>query len=241
MNFVKAIGVSKSIEEAQQEFYYELPVVQSLIEKNLELSGEVTFIIGENGRGKSTLLEALAVQLGINPEGGSQNFNFATVATHSSFSDYLVTHMGLERPGIRYFLRSESYYNLASEVEELKISGYGKKKLHHQSHGEGVMSIVENRLTQKGIYLFDEPESGLSTNRQLAFIVEINRLINQGSRVIIATHSPIILAYPRGIIYELSEEGIQKVTYKESLCYVETKQFLENPERMLFYLLKDDE
>ncbi len=228
-------------------YLHSLPVVQYLCAQGrLTFDAGVTFLIGENGTGKSTLLEALAVACGFNPEGGSRNFFFSTNDTHSELHKCLrVVRRAYSKDS--YFLRAESFYNVATNIEELDrmpgflpplIDSYGGRSLHHQSHGESFLALVQNRLGGNGLYLFDEPEAALSPMRQLTLLAEIDRLVKANSQLVIATHSPILMAYPGACIYELSEQGIAKVAYKDTEHYRMTKQFLDAPERMLRYLIE---
>ena len=216
----------------------------------LELHAPVTFLVGENGTGKSTLLEAVALALGFNPEGGSRNFSFSTRDTHSGLYNYLRLHRGPYRPKDGFFLRAESFYNAASEIDRLAgsapggqryLAGYGGKSLHHQSHGESFLSLVHNRFRGQGIYLLDEPEAALSPARQLTLLAEIHRLVEAGSQLLIATHSPILMAYPKGEILLLGDGPIHPVDYRETEHYQITKDFLDHPERMLRILFQQDE
>lgn len=227
-------------------YLHALPVVRYLCEHpRLAFDADVTFLVGENGTGKSTLLEAIAVACGFNPEGGSRNFSFSTNDTHSVLHTALrVVRRAYPKDG--YFLRAESLYNVATNIEELdKVRGflpplvesYGGKSLHHQSHGESFLSLVQNRLGGNGLYLFDEPEAALSPMRQMTLLAEIDRLVKAGSQLVIATHSPILMAYPGAKILELSEQGIACVAYRDTEHYRMTKQFLDDPERMMKYLL----
>ena len=197
----------------------------------------VTFIIGENGSGKSTLLEALAIKLDINPEGGTNNFNFFTRETHSNLYRCLRVHKNHIPPKNRFFLRAESYFNLATEIEKLDdepsfgppiINSYGEVSLHEQSHGESFFSLFTHRFGPNGLYILDEPEAALSPNRQMALLARMHQLIQQNCQFIIATHSPILLSYPDALIYEISEKGIDTVKYEESDLYMTTKYFLNN-------------
>lgn len=224
-----------------------LPVVRHLERmESLAFAKAVTFLVGENGTGKSTLLEAIAVAYGFNPEGGTRNFSFATNTTHSD----LHNHISLSRsahPQDGFFLRAESFYNAASYIEEvyedeyrLQLdTSYGKRPLHEQSHGESFLALVENRFLGNGIYLLDEPESALSPSRLMTLLVHIHQLVQQNSQFIIATHSPILITYPGAEVLELSENGIRSVGYRDTEHYQLTRRFLEDPERMLHYLLAE--
>lgn len=216
-----------------------IPAVKSLHE--LPLHEHVTFLVGENGTGKSTLIEAIAVCCGFNAEGGSRNFNFETFHSNSVLSDYLLLTRGVRRPHDGYFLRAESFYNVATNIEELDVFGEIKQayggSLHECSHGESFFALLNNRLRGHGLYIFDEPEAALSPQRQLAMLCRIDELVKQGSQLIIATHSPILMAYSNSIIYTLSENGIQKTDYEETENYTLTKHFLNNYPKMLNGLL----
>lgn len=244
-NYLRAV----ELREMPPENLYisELPVVKNLASiGKLEFKSPVTFLVGENGTGKSTLLEAIAVAVGFNAEGGGRNFTFSTNESHSPLWKYLDTAKTLSAKD-GYFLRAESLYNLASNIDEmdkepsfdpLVIESYGGVSLHKQSHGESFLSLIQNRFGGNGLYILDEPEAALSPMRLLTLIAEIDRLVQNNSQIIIATHSPILMAYPDAEIIELSDNGICKVDYKQTEHYKITKQFLDNPERMVKYLLE---
>lgn len=224
--------------------------VRYLIEGNiLEFDRPVTFLVGENGSGKSTLLEGVAVACGFNPEGGTRNFSFFTRATHSVLGEYL-TPARKYYPRDGFFLRAESFYNVATNIDEMDeapsfgprlIDSYGGVSLHRQSHGESFLALVQNRFGGEGLYLLDEPEAALSPSRLLTLMGEMDQLVKADSQFIIATHSPILMAFPKARIYELGREGIRSVAYRETEHYQLTKRFLDGPERMLRYLLEDEE
>lgn len=225
-----------------------LPAVRGL--SVLKFHPKVTFLVGENGSGKSTLLEAVAVACGLNPEGGSRNFNFATRASHSDLSDCMRLARRPATPGDSYFLRAESFYNVATEIERLdRIPGagaaltdaYGGKSLHEQSHGESFFALFKNRFRDNGLYLMDEPEAALSPTRQLQFLVLLHDYVTRGGQFVIATHSPIILAYPDAVIYRLDGDGIAEVAYTATEHYLVTRAFLSNPRVALNQLLGDGE
>jgi len=206
----------------------------------LKLHPKVTYFIGENGSGKSTLLEAIAVALGFNPEGGTKNFNFETKQSEYELSKYLWVTKSHLQPRDGFFLRAESFFNVATQIDELDLKGwYGGKSLHEQSHGESFLTLMTTRFRGDGIYILDEPEAALSPQRQLAILSRIHDLVRDSSQFIIATHSPILMAYPDATIYQCGPDGINETTYEETEHYQVTRDFLMNRERMLKILLED--
>ena len=239
-SFVNAVRLERDRVPNFEEYPFNIPSIHRL--DRLEFHPAITFFIGENGAGKSTLLEAIAVKLGYNVEGGGKNFNFRTHATHSHLHEFLRMERGVGHPTDGFFLRAESFYNLATEIENLGVEyGYGKKPLHAQSHGEAFLSLLLNRLQGDGVYLFDEPEAALSPQRQLSVLALLHRLVYHQSQLIIATHSPILMAYPYARTYLFSESGISEIKYTETEHYQVTKDFLNRHERMLEILLSDEE
>lgn len=225
-----------------------LPAVQYLQQhKSLSFSHNVTFLVGENGTGKSTLIEAIAIAYGFNPEGGSRNFTFSSKPSHSELWQHItVAKAAFATDG--FFLRAESLYNLASNIEDMDsepsfdppiIEAYGGVSLHQQSHGESFLSIIQNRFSGNGLYILDEPEAALSPMNLLTLMIEINRLVAKGSQFIIATHSPMLMAFPRATVYELSAHGINAVKFEDTDHYIVTKRFLNDPERMIQRLLTE--
>ena len=209
---------------------------------------KVTFLVGENGSGKSTLLEAIAVAWGFNAEGGTQNFSFSTRQSHSDLYKYLRLSRGIRKPKDGFFLRAESFFNVATEIEDLDkapsfgppiIDSYGGLSLHEQSHGEAFLSLMINRFSGRSLFILDEPEAALSPMRQMSMLTRMHQLINNGSQFVIATHSPIIMAYPDAAIFLLSEQGIEKVNYEDTEHFQITQSFLNGRERMLQMLLAD--
>ena len=218
---------------------FSIPAVRNL--DALALHPKVTFLVGENGSGKSTLMEGLALAVGLNPEGGSQNIRFSTRPSESNLHEALRVVRGSRRPRTSFFLRAESFFNVASVVDNLGVAdSYGGRSLHEQSHGESFLALVNERFGKDGLYLMDEPEAALSPQRQLALLAEFDRLVQQGrSQLIIATHSPILLAYPDARIYSLDERGIAEVEYEKTEHYSLTRDFLLNRDRYLRRLKAD--
>lgn len=225
-----------------------LPVVRHLAEMGeLYFNKPVTFFVGENGVGKSTLVEAMAVAMGFNAEGGTRNFRFSTENTHSVLYQYLTVVKGMKYPKDGFFLRAESFYNVATNIDEMDrapsfgppiIDSYGGVSLHKQSHGESFMAVVENRFGGNGVYILDEPEAALSPMRVMSLMFQINALAESGSQFIISTHSPMLMTLPGAEIYEISSRGINAVGYEDTEHFRVMKNFLNAPERSLKYLLE---
>ena len=239
MNYIKGIRLRGGYD--RERYPFRIPAVRYLEKAgNLEFEKPVTFFVGENGTGKSTLVEAIAVAMGFNGEGGSRDFFFSTQKTHSELHEYLTIGKSV-RPRDGFFLRAESFYNTASFLEQnSSLDRYGGLSFHEQSHGEAFLALATNRFEGNGLYILDEPESALSPQRLMSLLVVIDELVKHNSQFIIATHSPILMAYPDADILEFSDQGIKKVGYRETEHYKITKQFIDMPERMIRYLLGNE-
>ena len=240
--FVRSIELPPSEDgEVRAGYPWTLPVVRALRDP-LVLDPKVTYLIGENGSGKSTLLEALAVAAGMNPEGGSSNFRFATRESHTELGRAIRLVRGARRPRTDFFLRAESLFTAATYVEELpKEAGdpllpYGGVSLHEQSHGESFLAVMVNRFGADGLYLLDEPEAALSPQNCLTCLRRIHELLLAGSQFVIATHSPIILAYPGAAIYSCDEGGLERTAYEDAEPVHLTRAFLDARDRFLHEL-----
>lgn len=245
--FLKTIRLSGEIPE--NSYLHDLSVIRHLRKQGqLDFHKPVTFLVGENGIGKSTLIEAIAINMGFNPEGGTVNFNFSTSDTHSELYRYLRVGRGIGHRKDGFFLRAESFYNVASNIDEMDrqpgmggriIDSYGGISLHKQSHGESFMSLIANRFGGNGLYILDEPEAALSPSRILELMCYMHELEKKNSQFIISTHSPILMAYPGAEVYNLTEDGIRSVSYRDTEHYQISTRFLNSPETMFRYLFDD--
>ncbi|GGF59894.1 ABC transporter ATP-binding protein [Paenibacillus albidus] len=233
-----------------EAYPFVLPAVRNL--ERLVFTKPVTFLVGENGTGKSTLLEGIAAAWGFNPEGGTLNFSFNTRSSHSSLYEFLRIARGVKRPKDGFFLRAESYYNVASYIDELDNDedpgecaqppikdSYGGKSLHEQSHGESFFAAFVHRFGGRGLYILDEPEAALSPVRQMSLLVRMHELVLQHSQFIIATHSPILMSYPGAEIFLLEGEAMRPVDLEETEHFSVTKAFMNDRKGMLHELLGD--
>jgi predicted ATPase len=227
---------------------FSIPALRGL--ETLALDAKVTFLVGENGSGKSTLIEAIAVAAGFNAEGGTRNMTVSTRASHSDLHERLRLVREPRSPRDGYFLRAESFFNVATHIEELDagpvggrpiIESYGGVSLHEQSHGESFLSLVLNRFGGRGLYILDEPEAALSLRGQLALMRRMHDLIAEESQFIVSTHSPVLLGYPNALIYALTESGIERTPYEATEQYELTRSFLDDRERFLRHLFTDDD
>ncbi|MBK5970540.1 hemin importer ATP-binding subunit [Thiorhodovibrio litoralis] len=220
-----------------EEFPFAVPAFRNGIDIPLETN--VTFFVGENGSGKSTLLEAIAEICGFNPEGGSRDHHREAFADRSELAQALrLSWMPKMTDG--FFMRAESFFNFATYLDGVSdFKAYGGKSLHAQSHGESFLALFDNRFEQ-GLYILDEPEAALSPQRQLAFLRIIHDLEAPGhAQFVIASHSPILLAYPGATLYQFTGSGIEEVAYRDTEHFLVTKDFLNAPERMLKYLFSE--
>lgn len=197
----------------------------------------VTFFVGENGSGKSTLLEALAVAYGFNPEGGTKNYSFSTYDSHSELHDAIRLSKGIHKPGWGYFLRAESFYNVATAEQD--YMEWKSHRFHEMSHGESFLAMIQNNFRPNGIYLLDEPEAALSPQRQLTLLLEIVSCSRDGAQFIIVTHSPILLGIPDAEILSFDNGLLHPITYEETDSFQVTEMFINHRQRILRQLLEE--
>ncbi len=237
--YLRRVSLRPDVQPDQDAYPFDIPAVRAIDE--IEFHPNVTFFVGENGSGKSTVLEAIAVALGFGAEGGTKNVRFSTVDSVSPLHEALRVARGVPQPRDGYFLRAESFFNVASYMDEVGYAGTYGGSLHERSHGEAFMAVLLNKLRGDGIYLLDEPEAALSPSRQMAALRAIHQLVEASSQFVIATHSPILLAYPHARIIQFDRSGVSEVAYEDTEHYAITRDFLNNHSKRMEQLLADDE
>lgn len=207
----------------------------------LAFNNNITIFVGENGSGKSTMLEAIAVSYGFNPEGGTKNYNFSTYDSHSELCDAIRLSRGFKKPGWGYFLRAESFYNVATAEEMYSREDPRgiREQFHERSHGESFLQMVQSNFRGSGLYLLDEPEAALSPQRQLTLLLEIVNCAKEDAQFIMVTHSPILLGIPGAEILSFDNGQIHSIDYEDTDSYQITKMFIENKEQLLKRLLDE--
>lgn len=247
--YLKSITLDRPEGEAAQSFPFSIPAIANF--ERIDFHPDVTFLVGENGSGKSTLLEAIANSMQLSGEGGTGNFEVEDEFGSTNLCEFIQARKSFQKPKDRFFLRAESFFNIASYLEKLwrdpdagtsktaVFRRYGGKSLHEQSHGESFLALLTHGLGGKGFYLFDEPEAALSPSRQLSALVRIHDLVKDQSQFIIATHSPILMAYPNAKIFYFDQSGCRQISFEETEHYKITRDFLNNYPKRLSQLLTD--
>ena len=237
MIFLKGIRLKAKEGTDRNHYPFNIPALRDF--KEMPFESPVTFFVGENGMGKSTLIEAIAIAMNFNPEGGTANFKFSTSDSHSELCDYLTPIRNAKRNRDGFFLRAESFYNTISYMDTVNDTGkniydyYGGKRLHEVSHGEGFMNLLNHRCRGNSFFIFDEPEAALSPFSQIKMLVRMHQLVTEDSQFIVSTHSPILMAYPGATIYQLTENGISQIDYDKTEHYMLMKYFLNNTNQYL--------
>ena len=234
--FLKGLNI-KWDRIADDSYLRKIAAFKSL--EQLSFRSPVTFFTGENGSGKSTLLEAIAVAYGFNPEGGTMNYSFSTYDSHSELYDALRLIKSFNKAKWGYFLRAESFYNVASAEEaDTRIQG-SPQHYHEKSHGESFLSVIQRNFSKNGLYILDEPEAALSPQRQLTLLLEISKCAENDSQFIIVTHSPILLGFPDADILSFDGGSITHISYEETQSYQITQMFINDRRQILRHLLEE--
>ena len=238
MNNLFIQGVLFEWNEIEPNSY--IRTIESLrdVEK-IEFQSPVSLFVVENGTGKSTLLEAIAVAHGFNPEGGTKNYVFSTYDSHSELCDAIRIAKGYRKEKWGYFLRAESFYNVATQEEKYADIAHPSMQYHKKSHGESFLDLAQDNIKSNGLYLLDEPEAALSPQRQLTLLTQIYKCANDGAQFIIATHSPILLGIPNAQIFCFDNGKIHTCTYEETDSYKITEMFINNRKSLLQKLLDE--
>jgi predicted ATPase len=237
--YLRTVSIVPDADIDADEYPFSIPAVREL--GVIEPHPDVTFFVGENGAGKSTVLEAIAVALGLPAEGGTRNVLREQQAV-SPLHRHLKLARGFKQPRFSYFLRAESAFSMFNYLDEaaMEFGSPPPPRLNFNSHGEAFMRVLQG-FSGDGLYLMDEPEAALSPNRQLAALAVIDKLVKQGAQFLIATHSPILLAYPRSKILLFDDCGISHIDYEDTEHYAVTRDFLNHYPRRLQQLLDEDE
>lgn len=232
--FIKGLSIDWN-RIAPYSYLREIEALHDL--KNLEFTSPITFFVGENGSGKSTLLEAIAIAAGFNPEGGSRNYHFSTFDSHSELCGAIRLVRGYTRPGWGYFLRAESFYNVATKEMDYADVDHPSQKYHEKSHGESFLTLAQNQFRPHGLYLLDEPEAALSPQRQLTLLINIHECAKAGAQFFIVTHSPILLGMPEAEILTFDEGQLHSCAYEETSSYQIMELYMNNRKQLLERLL----
>jgi len=234
---VRRIQVQPDAENDPGVWPYSLPPIAQLLREGLDLPSGVTFLVGENGSGKSTIVEAVAAAVGLNPEGGSRNARHSTRVSESALhkSLQLVRSGGGARWS--YILRAETMHGLYTYLEDLPAGGGPRAPLHEYSHGESFLHVLEQHFSEPGFYLLDEPESALSFSSCLALVGILDRLAREGGQVLCATHSPVLTALPGATILQLDEDGYSPVAWEDLALVDHYRRYLDDPRRYLRHIV----
>ncbi len=233
--FVRSVSIDWD-RVPEDAFVRRVPALAHL--ETLSFDRNVTFFAGDNGTGKSTLLEAIAEACGFNPEGGTRNYHFSTWREEPPFGEALRLVRGTRRNGSGYFFRAETFFNMATAAFTEYNDG-SEPDLHARSHGESFLDYL-GRYQREGLYLMDEPEAALSPQRQLTLLVHIHALAEKGAQFLIATHSPILLGLTEARILSFDGEEIHPAEYGETESVRITRLFLDRREQVLRELFRPD-
>ena len=214
-----------------------VPAVAQLLAGGIDLAPGVTFLVGENGSGKSTVLEGIALAYGFSPEGGSNQARHSTRPSESPLSDWLEIQRGVGASRWGFFLRAETMHAFYTYLEDNPTSG-PEPVFHEMSHGESFLAILDTRFDRPGFYCLDEPEAALSFSSTLALMATLQRIALHGGQVLCATHSPILASLPGARVLELGERGMRETRWEDLELVRHWRAYLDSPRRYLRHLLE---
>ncbi len=215
-----------------------IPAVAQVLREGIDLDPGITFLVGENGSGKSTIVEGIAIAYGLSPEGGSRQARHSTRPTESPLSDWLRLQRGVGSSRWGFFLRAETMHSFYTYLEENPPMSGSDMPFHEMSHGESFLALLESRFDEPGFYCLDEPEAALSFQSTLALIAVLRRIVDDGGQVLCATHSPVLAALPGARILEVGEWGLRSAEWGDLELVRHWRSFLDSPDRYLRHLLE---
>lgn len=233
---VRRVVRSDDAPSTYDEWPATIPAVAGLLKDGLDLAPGVTLLVGENGTGKSTIVEAVAMAFGLSPEGGSVHARHTTYATESPLHRWLRLERAPGAPRWGFFLRAETMHGFYTYLAE-GASSSRDPAFHELSHGESFLELLRTRFSSPGLYCLDEPEAALSFSGQLALIGTLHDMAAGGAQVLCATHSPLLAALPGAVILEVGPHGLHRTTFDDLELVQHWRRYLEDPARYLRHVL----
>jgi len=243
VSFLRSVELEARVPDPEAGHPFDVPAIAAMRSPGaaVRFHPSVTMFVGDNGSGKSTLLEAIAVHQGMNAEGGARGMQFQTRdESVSPLHQHIRVLRSHRQPRDMFFLRAESYFNVATAIENYGSTSLYGGSPHARSHGESFIDLVVNRFGPQSVFLLDEPEAALSVHGQLQFLVRMHDLVTAGCQFVIATHSPLLMAYPNASIFEFTDHGPALAEWANVDTVRITSDFLAHPSEFLNDLLNDD-
>jgi len=233
--FIKSVAIHNMNFPKRELYPFNLEVFQKT--ERLDFRQEVSFFVGENGTGKSTLLEAIGRKFGLPVWGGEKIHTVHRNPFATRLKDFISLEAVRDSGNIKqgFLFRAENFFNYASDVDDMIMTDpgllkyYGGESLQKRSHGEAFLAFLENRCRIEGLYLLDEPEAALSPSNQVTFLKALWRIVKNGSsQFIISSHSPIILSYPGAQILSFDSIPVKEISYEQTRSYRFYRSFMND-------------